>query len=98
MSPSSSSVPTQAAIVAVTAAVVAVMVMVGPTIATMLAGIVVAVLMVLGACWSGGCNGSGVFTKSQKLELGLSSELINNLTTVGQFHNSQKLKKKNLDS
>lgn len=73
MSPGSSSVPTRAVIVAVTAAIMAVM-MVGPAIATTIAGIVVAVLMVLGAYWWGGCSVCGVLTKSRKLELGLSSE------------------------
>ncbi|KAJ0113790.1 hypothetical protein Patl1_02634 [Pistacia atlantica] len=69
MSPSSSSVPIQAVIVAVTAAIVAVVVIVGPAIATTITGILVAVLMVLGVYWWGGCGGSGVFTEGQKLEL-----------------------------
>ncbi|KAJ4730331.1 Serine/threonine protein phosphatase [Melia azedarach] len=70
MSPSSSSVSTQAAIVVVTAMVLAGVVgMVGPAVATTVAGILVAVLMVLGAYWWGGGGGSGVFTKSRKFEL-----------------------------
>ncbi|KAH9794164.1 serine/threonine-protein phosphatase 5 [Citrus sinensis] len=70
MSPSSSFVSTQAAILAATATVVvAVVVMVWPAVATTVAGMVVAVLMILGAYWWGSCSGSGVFTKSRKLEL-----------------------------
>ncbi|GAY68654.1 hypothetical protein CUMW_265830 [Citrus unshiu] len=76
MSPSSSFVSTQAAILAATATVVvAVVVMVWPALATTVAGMVVAVLMILGAYWWGSCSGSDVFTKSRKLELGLSQKV-----------------------
>ncbi|KAF5732475.1 serine/threonine-protein phosphatase 5 isoform X1 [Tripterygium wilfordii] len=70
ITPSSSSLPTQVAIVAVTVPIVAAAVMVlGTSTATKVLAIVVVILAVLGTSWLGCRNGSGFFTKSVTLNL-----------------------------
>uniref|UniRef100_A0A2N9IAR7 protein-serine/threonine phosphatase n=1 Tax=Fagus sylvatica TaxID=28930 RepID=A0A2N9IAR7_FAGSY len=69
MGPSSSSVPTEAAVAAVGVAIVAaVMMIVGTAAAIVVAIILVVVLVVLGARWWVGCSG-GVFHEGQIRDL-----------------------------
>ncbi|KAJ9172863.1 hypothetical protein P3X46_016060 [Hevea brasiliensis] len=68
--PSSSSVPTQVGIAPVAATVLAAaVILVGRETAAMVVAVVMVILVVLGACWWGGWRGSGVFRKSQILDL-----------------------------
>ncbi|KAJ4836831.1 Serine/threonine-protein phosphatase 5 [Turnera subulata] len=71
--PSSSSVPTRAAIapaaVAVLAATMILVVKETASVGVAVLMVVLLVLVVLGACWWGGCKGYGVFTMRQMLGL-----------------------------